>query len=352
MRGPDKRLGCQSWVLAFKLLLGFQCNRSSKAEDLRKTITRQGATVDRYMPPGKVLGTVVCIHGMSTLGREDPRIVNLGEALAVAGWRVLIPEFHSIRKLEIRREQPNEVQQALENLAADQELLPEETFSVLAISFSAVFALRVACSERLGRRIRALCLIGGYYDLHTVCSFLVNADRSDPYGRLLMLRSYYREIEPESGPFHQILDRCIEECVSQKNRWDARRSLDRSDPLECRIYRMLTDVTEREMFKKKMTTAFDQSWSGYRTQLDFVRKETAVLLIHGRDDRVIPAGESKRLARRLAGRQIPVYLCITRFLSHGDSTISLRQLPELYRLLGGFSWFFRYSLRDIRKRLR
>ena len=332
------------WVVALKLLLRFQ-HRKYGQTVVRKTLFQSDLVLDYYLPSGKAVSTVVVIPGMSVLGREDPRIINLAEALAAAGCRVLIPEFHGIRNLEIGRQQPEKVQQQLETLVADRYLIPDEMFSIMAVSFSGIFALRAACSKHLGHRIVALCLIGGYYDIDTVCSFLVTANRSDPYGRLLVLRSYYKEIEPESRAFHRILDRCLKECVDQKYGWNAHRALDASDPLENRIYRLLTDNLEREMFRKKITTSLDQSWSGYRTQLDFVCKKTPVLLIHGRDDRVIPAGESRRLARRLGDRKIPVYLCITRFLSHGDSVIRLSQLPELYRLLRGVAWFFRYSRR-------
>jgi len=343
MDNLTQQAGWRNWMLAFKLLLNFKRNKAHQGV-FREILFRSELVLDRYLPGGKVLGTVVFIHGMSVLGRRDPRIVNLAQALAAAGCRVLIPAFHSIQNLEIRHQQPDEVQQLLELLVADQELCPDQMFSVMAVSFSGVFALRAACSVHLGRRIRCLCLIGGYYDINTVCSFLINANRSDPYGKLLILRNYYREIEPESRAFHQVLDRCIEECIDKKNCWNARTALDTSDSVERRIYRLLTDSLEREIFRKKVIEVFDQGWSGYRTQLDFIFSKTRVLLIHGRDDRVIPAGESRRLARQLVKQKIPVYLCVTRFLSHGDTVIRLSQLLELYRLLGGFAWFFRYSL--------
>ena len=59
---------------------------------------------------------------MSALGREDPRVVHLAGALADAGYRVLIPDFPSIRALEIRRQQPDEVLAQLETLATDRQL--------------------------------------------------------------------------------------------------------------------------------------------------------------------------------------------------------------------------------------
>jgi pimeloyl-ACP methyl ester carboxylesterase len=257
---------------------------------------------------------------------------------------VLIPDFPSIRALEIRRQQPDEVLAQLETLVTDRQLVPG-AFLLMAVSFSGVFALRAAASKRLAPRICGLCLIGGYYDVGAVCSFLIRANRSDLYGRLLVLRSYYREVEPQSEAFHRVLDRCISENIEQKNSWNADQALDRSDPMEALVYRILTDPVERKGLEEKVTRAFGEAWYGYRSKLDFVHPDTPVFLIHGRNDRLIPSGESKRLARQLRDRKIPVYLCITRFLSHGDSTIHLRQWQELVRLLRGFAWFFQSGAR-------
>ena len=186
------------------------------AKTFRGTLRRSNLVLDHYERGGTVVGTLIFIHGMSALGREDPRVVHLAGALAAAGYRVLIPDFPSIRALEIRRQQPDEVLAQLETLAADRQLVPG-VFSLMAVSFSGVFALRAACSKRLAPRICGLCLIGGYYDVGAVCSFLIRANRSDPYGRLLVLRSYYREVEPQSEAFHRVLDRCISENIEQKN---------------------------------------------------------------------------------------------------------------------------------------
>ena len=333
----------RSWVVVLRLLWRFQRD-VSRRKTFRGTLQRSNLLLDHYERRKPVIGTLIFIHGMSVLGREDPRVVHLAEALAAAGYRVLIPDFPSIRALEIRRQQPDEVLSQLETLAADRQLVPG-VFLLMAVAFSGVFALRAACSKRLAPRVSGLCLIGGYYDVGAVSSFLIRANRSDPYGRLLVLRSYYREVEPQGVAFHRVLDRCISENIEQKNSWSADQALDRSDPVEGWVYRMLTDPAEREGLEEKVTRAFGEGWHGYRSKLDFVYRDTPVFLIHGRDDRVIPAGESKRLARRLADQKIPAYLCITRFLSHGDSAIHLGQWPELVRLLRGFAWFFQSGAR-------
>ena len=293
------------------------------------------------MPSGSALGTVVFIHGMSVLGREDPRVRQLAVALTTTGLQVLVPELSSIRNLRIERVQPSEVQATLEQLASDKDLVSTRNFALMAVSFSGVFALRAAKSVVLGPRISALCLIGGYYDVERVSDFLVTAKRADPYGRMLMVRSYFSEVEVENDAFHQHLERCIQNNAKEDEGWNLRSLLDETDADQERLWHLLSDSGQRQRFLQKVIQAFGDDWSGYRVNLNFVNSKTPVFLLHGRGDRVIPPGESRRLARQMTARGIPNHLCITRFLTHGDSAIRLARLPELYRLLKGFAGFIR-----------
>ena len=252
---------------------------------------------------------------------------------------MLVPELPNIRNLRIERAQPSEVQSTLEQLAGDKDLVPTHHFALMAVSFSGVFALRATNSATLGPRISALCLIGGYYDVERVSDFLVNAKRADPYGRMLMVRSYFSEVEAENDAFHWHLERCIRNNAEEDEGWNLRSLLDEADAEQERLWQLLSDCGQRQRFLQKVIRAFGDDWSGYRVNLNFVNSKTPVFLLHGRGDRVIPPGESRRLSSQMSAQGIPNYLCITRFLSHGDSAIRLNQLPELYRLLRGFAWF-------------
>ena len=338
MLSYPSRPGPASWIATARLLRRFQQGPIAHPHNLSEHQCAD-ILVDRYMPSGPVLGTVVFIHGMSVLGREDPRVRQLAVALTAAGLQVLVPELPNIRNLRIERAQPSEVQSTLEQLAGDKDLVPTHHFALMAVSFSGVFALRATNSATLGPRISALCLIGGYYDVERVSDFLVNAKRADPYGRMLMVRSYFSEVEAENDAFHWHLERCLRNNAEEDEGWNLRSLLDEADAEQERLWQLLSDCGQRQRFLQKVIRAFGDDWSGYRVNLNFVNSKTPVFLLHGRGDRVIPPGESRRLSSQMSAQGIPNYLCITRFLSHGDSAIRLSQLPELYRLLRGFAWF-------------
>jgi len=327
-----------SWVLVFKLLAILK-SKKSRYSSFCGTRSVSGMQVDYYEGHGKPAGTLIFIHGMSPLGKEDPRIARFSEALALVGYRVLVPDFASIRRLDIEKGQSAEVLRQLEQLAADRNLVPD-LFGVIAVSFSGVFALLTACSPPLASRLCGLCLVGSYSDILSVSLFTMLANRADHYGRLIILRNYFREIETEGTALHTLIERCISECAVQEE-WDPDVALDQSKPLEGRAHSMLTDMNERRNLASRVTNLFKQDWSEYETNLDFLYRDTPVFLIHGRHDRIVPAGESKKLARNLKYRNIPTWLCVTQLLSHGDTDLRLRQLIEVFRLLRGFAWFFR-----------
>ncbi|MGE4647742.1 MAG: hypothetical protein AAEJ59_06700 [Arenicellales bacterium] len=329
------------WLGALQLLSTFRRNLGDR---LPQTVIHSGTEVDIYQPASAPRATAIFVPGLAIRGREDPRIRNLGWALRATGLRVLIPDVPSIRALKISVDQPDEVQQLLESLAADSTMVTTPGLSLLSVSFSGIFVLRAALSTVLAQRLHALCLIGGYFDIERVASFLINSDRADPYGRLVIARSYYSNDDPKLASVHEVLSRCVEaSALDNTGPNDLDTLFDRSDPVEAGLHRLLTDPHERQGFCRQIITMFNDSWSGYRVPGHFPLDMPPVFLLHGRQDRVIPPEESCRLAQLLQDRGVSHRLCVTDFLGHGDTAISLARLSQLYRLLAGFAWFLGYT---------
>lgn len=306
----------------------------------RRTVERFGTAIDVYEPERAARGTIAFVHGMAPAGYRDPRIENLGIALAAAGFRTVIPDIKSIRDLRIRREQTREVLDLLQAIGGDAGLVPGGRFALMAVSFSGVFALHAACRRGLAEPLTGLCLIGAYSNLSELCHFLLHAERADPYPLLLIARSYYTEVEPESDAFLSGLDRCIASSVEHGEDRDPADVLDLDNPDEARVAALLGDAGRREAFEAGLRKAFDDGWRDYVVPLDFARRELPVLLMHGRGDRVIPAEQSRRLARHLGGLGVPHRLCVTGVLTHGDSRLDVQRLVEILRLVRHLAWFF------------
>mgnify|MGYP004077368397 CR=1 FL=1 len=79
-----------SWILALRLLFNYH-GRLSRRRIFRRTVHFSNAALDYYECRGTVVGTLIFIHGMSALGREDPRVVHLAESIASIGYQLMIP---------------------------------------------------------------------------------------------------------------------------------------------------------------------------------------------------------------------------------------------------------------------
>lgn len=308
--------------------------------DSRRSLERGGTVFDLYAPGGRAAGTIVFIHGMAAKGYRDPRVVDLCVALAAAGFRVVVPDIPSVRALKIERGQPREVERLIGAVACDEVLVPERRCAVMAVSFSSAFVIHAAGDPETARFLSALCLIGGYSDLDAVCRFLIRDEHADRYGFLLIARSYFAEVAPESPKFVAALERCVAASVDKGPDWDPASELDTDIEDEARLAGLLREPGRREVFVQQVAEAAAADWSGYQVRLDLSRGDLPVLMIHGRDDRVIPAEESRRLAGHFAERGIPHRLAVTSLLTHGDSRLHVSELPEIARMLGAMAWFF------------
>ena len=72
-----------------------------------------------------------------------------------------------------------------------------------------------------------------------------------------------------------------------------------------------------------------------------------VALIHGKDDNVIPPGESRALMEKLRELCIPSKICITPLIGHGDAVMGRAYIAHVWELLSVFAFFFRHSAVDM-----
>tara|TARA_Y100000310_G_scaffold322859_2_gene382450 strand:+ start:491 stop:1525 length:1035 start_codon:yes stop_codon:yes gene_type:complete len=325
------------WRGAVKLLFAFQRNQTpGKLE----TVSHDDTRVDIYDPPTAPMATVIFVPGLAIRGREDPRIRRFGWALCAAGARVLIPDIPSIRALKISARQPAEVNALLKSLAQDRTMVTTDDIALMSVSFSSVFVLRAALDRALADRVSALGLIGGYFDIEKVADFLITSERADPYGRLLIARSYFAEFESAEQGVVAALKHAVERSAldnAQPNELDD--LFDVNDPVEKSLHRLLSDPEARRGFLDKVVKVFDGNWAGYRVPQQLPQSMPAVFLLHGRTDPVIPTEESRRLAHRLASQGVAHHLCVSNLLDHGNTAISLRRAVDVYHLVVGFAWF-------------
>ena len=335
--------------------------KSARTEQLyldRSDIDNQSISFDIYEPHIKARGCIAIFHGMSPFGKEDPRIVCFCQALCQVGFRVVAPDIQSIRSLKIEARQISLVADVLDALTRDKRVTTSGRLSVLAPSFSGGMCLAAAADERVRDRIISVCAIGAFTEVDSVMNYLLTNTDADPYGRYIVLKKIIpmvmeAKVNENCLALQQALDAAIQDNINETSQLDLAgkaapgssivlgQCIDQMTQDEAKlVHRVLSDAEYRQYLfsKAKQTLSDELKAMDVVSQIDELSAK--VLLLHGQADNVIPSGQSELLYHKLKSMKKDVDLVITPFISHGDTKFSLRQIPDVWRIIRGFSFFF------------
>ena len=300
-----------------------------------------------YDSPKSGAVPIVFLHGMSPLGISDPRQVRAVHALVHAGFRVICPEIPAIRNLHIEAGSITDFIALLKNILADRSLTPTGRLALFAPSFSGAICLRAASETGLADKISAACAMGSLAGIRGSMEYLFLSTEADAYARYIVLANYLPLVKK-----YAVLGRVFA-AMAQDN-WSENAA---ENPLMPGIRR--TGYTQEALRKLKPAQRKQAEMlrdnSSYRAQvfaelLPYMEKEISaydvlsvapkiaapVFLLHGADDNVIPTQESVQLSAHLLKSR----LVISPFVGHGDSKVSIRRVPDIFRLINGFAWYF------------
>jgi hypothetical protein len=293
-------------------------------EPARSTLPGVGAEAplgDLYWPGDRAEAALVLVPGAVEEGKDDPRLVAFANTFARARFAVLVPEIPGLRSQRLSPEDARPVGTAIRHLAAC--IAPDEragAVGVAAISYAAGPALLAALAPANAGLVGYLTAIGGYYDVTAVMTFFTTG--------------YYRE-EPQ-GPWRQgepnaygkwlfvqaNAARLAEPADRRSLAAIARRKL--ADPAaaiadlraglaaEGQAVMALLDNAEPERVPALLAALPAPIRADLRA-LDLAQRDLSALpfeliLVHGRDDPIIPASESRALAAAVPADQVSLHI--------------------------------------------
>ena len=277
-----------------------------------------GLPCDTYHPPSHNShrrGTVLTVHGASPLGPRDPRWVQLCRGLAHAGFTALAPLYPAVARLRLDPHQPAEVARTIH--AATGDAGPP---GLLSVSFSGGIALLAAAQAPT----RGILTIGAYGDARRTLRALLAAPGADPYGVLITLGSFGR-------PSPRLRDALLAVAEDDFHKHPARpeRYSGWLSSSEVHIYRSLVQSAHaRQQRLAPLLDAADPLWDALHAESAIPRLRAPLTLVHGCDDRVIPASESVALAAACRLQGHPAQLVLTPLVSHGDAQQNVFQLAR------------------------
>ncbi|WP_028484581.1 S9 family peptidase [Thioalkalivibrio sp. ALE17] len=342
-------IGVQNWE-AMRVLQDIEAGDGPSAlkdctpEPARETLavtTSEGAIeADLYHPRQDVGARIVLVPGFTPEGKDDPRLVQLANTLARARFLVLVPDLEGTKALRIRTQDAAAIADAAALLSRlEEERAPDDQdVGVAAISYAVGLATLATLTPQGEASIDFLVGIGGYYDTKNVITFATTgafqepgSDRwmtrtPDPLAKWLFLR----------GNLHMLNDPADREILDEIA-W--RRMHDPEAPIDelatglgeegrSLLALIRNDHQERvpgllEDLPASAQEAIETLSLAHR---DLAHLSSGVLLIHGRDDKMIPHTESERLAHAVGETDLHLIDGFSHIDARGVSLVGQWQL--------------------------
>jgi fermentation-respiration switch protein FrsA (DUF1100 family) len=275
-----------------------------------------GGEGDLYAP-AKVRATLVLVPGAAALGRDEPRLQALARTLARAGFAVLVPELPEVRLFALSRRDADRVADAMRHL---RRTYPQAPLGTMAVSYAVGPALIAATQPDLAPQLAFAVGIGGYRDSEATIRFMTTGafrpqgdsreHRVEPnqYGRWAFVLA-------NVGRLGSVADQAPLYDIAQRRWRDPRADIsDLARLLGAEGQAVLALVDNRD--PDAVTALIEALPSSIRAEIDGLNLALYdlgtfrghLILLHGRDDSMVPYSESEALAGAVSAARVSLFL--------------------------------------------
>jgi pimeloyl-ACP methyl ester carboxylesterase len=302
---------------------------------------------DLYRPGEAAKARLVLVPGAAEAGKDDPRLVAFAETFARARFTVLVPDIVNLRELKVAPSDVRAIADALRHLSSLDGPAPAP-LGLAAISYAAGPAILAALEPDVREELGFILAIGGYHDIEGVVTFFTTGhfreapgqawQRREPnaYGRWVFVRVNAPRVADAR-------DRVLLASMAERKLRDLAAPV---DDLAAKLgreggsFHALLENRDPEAVPS-LIASLPPAIRNDMAALDLARRDLTplranVILIHGRDDAIIPYTESAALAAALPEGQAS--LCLVDNLAHvdlgpGGLLDGLRLWRATYRIL-------------------
>ena len=327
--------------------------------------TRHGAIPARlYRPEGRIRRSAVLTPGVHAMGIDEPRLRGLAGDLAASGVAILTIALPDLVRYRFTVESVDQIEDAASWLAAQPALAPDGTVGLMGISFAGGLSVVAAGRPAARDKVAYVFSFGGHGDLQRVLRYLCTgleplapgaAPGSAPrfraphdYGvAVILLGIADRMVPPDQV---DALRRGIETFLtaSQLTLVDmsqAQATFKESQAIaltlpepSAHLMRYVNDRNTKAL-GAELLPMLDRI-EAYPPALSAERSPpptAPVYLLHGADDTVIPAVETRLLAQSLSSRGTPVHPLLSGLITHAevDKSAAAGEVLDLVRFWAG-----------------
>ena len=299
--------------------------RTPIKEEVSYPLASSIGVADLYRPPGDgPYPAVLLFLGVNPAGRDDPRVVRLADGLARSGMVVLIPWSESMVEKRIEVEGVDNLVHAFQYLR-DLEMVDPSGVGMGGFCVGASLAAVAAEDPRINQSVAFVNFFGGYYRL--VDLVVAISSRQSVYGDTV------EAWEPDSLTQEVFTAHLIKGVADVEDRETltrifvgrdagARQRAGELSPHGQIVFRLLdgaTSVAEARQLVSQLPAEVQREMEALSPETYIDRLEARVLIMHDREDDLVPAEESRRLADALRERG-NVYYTEFSFFQHVDPT--------------------------------
>jgi len=249
----------------------------------------------------KAPGGVVLLHGVHHLGMEDPRLWNLARALASAGVEVMTPELQDLADYHVTARTIDVIGDSAVVLSKRM----DRPVGVMGLSFAGGLSLLAAAKPEFADKIGFVVAVGAHDDMDRVARFFAANTITKPdgteepfhaheYGVLVLAYSHLED-------FFSPADVPIAREAMRQRLWEM------PDPMKAAAGLSPAGHTELDQLfnhREVLEQALLQEIKLHKDEMDAVsphghlaQLHTAVFLLHGTGDTIIPSSETLWLSR-------------------------------------------------------
>ena len=268
-------------------------------------------SADLYAPAGDgVHGGVLLFLGVNPAGKDDPRVVGLAEGLARAGMMVLIPWSDGMTEKRVSPDDVDNLVHAYEHLLS-LDRVDAERSGMGGFCVGASFVAVAAADARVRDRVRFVNFFGGYYDARDLVAAVVSQSRFDGDA----VRAWTPAALSQEVVRTHLIDGVAN--ADERERLRAAFVYVPSAPLSESEISALSDeaAAVRAILSggaetpREALALIDRLSESSQAKLAAISPSAAlgglsarVLIMHDREDALVPSEESRRLAAALAER--------------------------------------------------
>ena len=296
---------------------------------------RDGAMRVRiYEPATRRARTLLLIGGVHAKGIDEPRLSKLARDLAVAGTPVVTAEIADLLQYRITPKLTDALEDAIVWVGRDRSLAPDGKLGVFGVSFAGGLSIVAAGRPKAAPHVAYVVSFGGHGSLPDVVRYLCTGVQPDGSKRtpheyslvVILMNTADQAVPPEQvAPLRAaIMSNMQAQHLAMVDQKAAAAEFKRTQamtaalPEPARTLMTLANSRDVAALGPRLlphTGAFTSDPALSPANAPAVT--APVFLLHGSDDNVVPAIESRRLAQALAGKA-PVHLLVTSLITHAE----------------------------------